>query len=134
MVVNLAWDGDLRFRVDAGAAAPPGLVLDSSGRAGPSPVTALAASLAGCMAIDLVHILTRGRHVVHSLQARLEGVRADEDPRRFVRMTLHFTVGTSAPPAVVERALALSREKYCSVWHSLRQDIECLVAFEIPDV
>ena len=42
-------------------------------------------------------------------------------------MTLHFTVEGDAPDDDVERAIALSREKYCSVWHSMRQDIELTV-------
>ena len=45
-------------------------------------------------------------------------------PRRFVRITLHFHVVGAVPKEAFERAIALSREKYCSVWHSMRQDID----------
>lgn len=135
VLVNLSWDGDLRFRVDpapSGAeGAPPPLVFDSAGQAGPSPVTALAGALAGCMAIDLVLILTKGRHSVRDLLARLEAARADTEPRRLVSARLHFRVLGDVPPSAVERAIALSREKYCSVWHSLRPDIEFQVTFEL---
>lgn len=135
IIVNLSWAGDLRFRVEPPAAAegssPPPFVFDSAGQAGPSPVTALAGALAGCMAIDVALVLTRGRHPVRDIQARLEATRADAEPRRIVSATLHFRVMGDVPAAAVERALALSREKYCSVWHSLRQDIAFQVTFEL---
>jgi putative redox protein len=130
-LVDLVWDQELRFKVafDAPTSILPSLILDSAGHAGPSPVQCLAAALAGCMAMDLVHILTRGRHAVRDLTAHLAAERADEEPRRLVRAQLHFVVGTDAPDQAIERALTLSREKYCSVWQSLRDDIALDVTF-----
>ncbi len=126
IVLDLDWDGDLRFR---GAAGSVSLVLDSEGRAGPSPVQALAFSLAGCMSIDVVHILTKGRLPLRALHARLEAERRPEDPKRLVAVRLHFAVTGDVPADKVERAISLSREKYCSVWHSLRPDIEFRTSF-----
>jgi uncharacterized OsmC-like protein len=48
-----------------------------------------------------------------------------------LKVGLHFHVHGAVPPHIVERAIALSRERYCSVWHSLRQDIELTTAFDI---
>jgi putative redox protein len=137
MLVDLVWDQDLRFGVAFGESSSTSssspldssFVLDSDGRAGPSPVQALAAALAGCMAMDLVHILTRGRHVVRHMTAHLSAHRAQEDPKRLVRAQLHFVVDSDAAQKAIDRAIALSRDKYCSVWHSLRQDIELNVTF-----
>jgi len=126
--VELAWEGDLRFR---GRAGPAAVVVDSDGSAGPSPVQALALALAGCMSVDVVHILERGRQPLRGLRARLRGERAPEDPHRLVRVDLRFHVTGEVAPDKVERAIALSREKYCSVWHSLRQDIEFTTSFEV---
>jgi putative redox protein len=126
--VELAWEGDLRFR---GRAGPAAVVVDSDGSAGPSPVQALALALAGCMSVDVVHILERGRQPLRGLRARLRGERAPEDPHRLVRVDLRFDVTGEVAPDKVERAIALSREKYCSVWHSLRQDIEFTTSFEV---
>ena len=126
--VELVWDGDLRFRGRAGEAA---IVVDSDGRAGPSPVQALGLALAGCMSVDLAHILARGRQPLRALHARLRAERAPEDPHRIVRVDLRFTVTGAVAPDKVERAIALSRKTYCSVWHSLRQDIEFTTSFEI---
>ena len=126
--VELAWEGDLRFR---GRAGPAAVVVDSDGSAGPSPVQALALALAGCMSVDVVHILERGRQPLRGLRARLRGERAPEDPHRLVRVDLRFHVTGEVAPDKVERAIALSREKYCSVWHSLRQDIEFTTSFDV---
>jgi len=126
--VELTWDGDLRFRGHAGQAA---VVVDSDGLAGPSPVQSLALALAGCMSVDVVHILEKGRQPLRGLRASLRAERAPEDPHRLVRVDLRFEVSGEIAPEKVERAIALSREKYCSVWHSLRQDIEFKTAFEV---
>ena len=128
LALDLEWQGDLRFRGTTGAVS---LVLDSASQAGPTPVQALAFALAGCMAIDVVHILKKGRLEPRSLKAHLEAERAPEDPRRLVSVHLHFMVGGEAPADKVQRAIALSREKYCSVWHSLRPDIDFRTSFEV---
>jgi putative redox protein len=128
VLVDLTWDGGLTFT----ASQPQHRwVLDGRNEAGPTPVAALAAALAGCMATDVVDILIKGRHVVTGLGAKLVGYRADEDPRRFVRMDVTFRIETAATTAQVGRAITLSREKYCSVWQSLRQDIELTIGYEI---
>jgi len=59
------------------------------------------------------------------------GRRAPESPRRFLAFDLRFTVEGAVPRDAVDRALQLSREKYCSVWHSLRPDIAFAVAAEL---
>ena len=126
--LDLVWEGDLRFR---GRSGDVELVLDSDAQVGPSPVQALAFALAGCMAIDVVHILRKGRLDLRGLHAELAAERAPRDPRRLVRVRLHFRVTGDVPADKVERAIALSRETYCSVWHSLRQDIEFTTTFEL---
>ena len=127
-VVDLTWLGDLRFAGTSGSAS---ITLDSAGLAGPSPVQALCFAFSSCMAMDVAYVLTRGRHAFSALRAHLVADRAPEDPHRVVRMTLRFTVTGDVPREVVERAIALSREKYCSVWHSMREDIELDVVTEI---
>lgn len=127
-VVSLEWQGELEFTTSLSQTS---IVMDSRATAGPSPVELLAASLAGCMSIDLVHILTKGRHVVRSLKAQLVAARAPQEPRRFEAVTLHFSLDSAAPHDVVARAIELSRSKYCSVWHSMRQDIDLQVTFEL---
>lgn len=125
---ELLWDADLRFGATSGSIA---MVIDGDSTAGPSPVQMLALSLAGCMSIDIVDILRKGRHPFTGFRATVTGERAPEPPRRLLAVQLNFHVHGVVPDPVVERALALSREKYCSVWHSLRQDIALTTAYEI---
>ena len=127
-VIELAWDRDLVFTAKSGGV---GMTLDSGSTAGPSPMQTLAFALAGCMAMDVVHILQKGRHDLRGLRVGLTGLRANEEPRRFTEVALHYTVAGDIPSEPIERAIALSREKYCSVWHSMRQDIALNVTFTV---
>lgn len=131
LTVTLTWDNNaLEF---TGHAGKHEVGLDGASYTAPSPVQMLALSLAGCMAIDVVHILTRGRHTINALSATFSGERAPEEPHRFVKIDLRYSLSTSASTEQVQRALDLSREKYCSVWNSLREDIDLTVGFELTD-
>jgi len=127
-VVDLEWSSALIF---AGRSGQASITLDSAGVAGPSPVQALAFALAGCMMMDVAHILTKGRHSFNGLRCHLVADRAQDEPHRIVRAALTVIVAGDVPAEAVERAIALSREKYCSVWHSMRQDIEFTTTFQI---
>jgi putative redox protein len=126
--LNLTWTGDLTF---AAQTAKTAFTLDGHSTAGPSPVDALAGGLAGCMSVDVVDILRKGRHPITALATRLMAQRAAETPRRFEAVTLHFVVGGDVPAEAIERAIQLSRDKYCSVWHTLRQDIAFTTTYEV---
>ncbi len=129
MTVTLDWDRNaLEFTAQA---RKHEVGIDGASYSAPSPMQMLAVSLAGCMAIDVVHILTKGRHTVAGLSATFTGERAAEEPHRFVKVDLRFSITTSASSDHVARALELSRTKYCSVWNSLRQDIEFTVSYDL---
>ena len=83
------------------------------------------------MSMDVVHVLTRGRHAIRALSSHLLGERSPDDPHRFTRITLHLIIDGDVPAAAVDRAIQLSREKYCSVWHSMRQDIDFVATFDV---
>ena len=127
-IVDLTWVGELRF---TGVSDRATLTVDSAGIAGPSPVQALGFALAGCMTTDVAHILTQGRHAFRALRSHLIADRSPDDPHRIVSMSLRVIVEGEVPAAAVERAIALSRDKYCSVWHSMRQDIAFTVSSDI---
>lgn len=126
--IELQWDGELRFRAVAGS---HGLVVDSDAEAGPSPMQYLALSLGGCMSVDVVHILERMRTPAEALRVELVGKRAEEEPRRFVAIDLRFVLRGVVPASNIERAIELSRHKYCSVWHSLNPDIELRTGYAV---
>ena len=126
--VQLIWERDLVF---AGTSGDARITLDSAGEHGPSPVQALAFALAGCMAMDVVYVIRKARHDLRGLRAELTAERAPDQPHRVTAATLAFTITGEIPKDVVDRAVQLSREKYCSVWHSLRQDITLAVTTSI---
>lgn len=128
VAAELIWSEALQFGATSGSTA---LIVDGDSLAGPSPVQLLAIALAGCMAIDVVDILRKGRHVVSAFRTTVTGTRAEEPPRRLLDVRLEFHVHGQVPEAAVDRAISLSREKYCSVWHSLRQDIALSTAFDV---
>lgn len=130
ITATLKWQGDSKFLA---ATSKTSITLDSDGREGPSPPEALAMALAGCMAIDLADIIVKGRHPLTSLEVSLVGTRRDDSPHYFTAFTLRFLVGGSVPAHAIERAIDLSREKYCSVWHSLRRDIRLETSYEVRD-
>jgi putative redox protein len=129
-VLELVWEHDLVFGGRSGDIA---MTLDSASVSGPSPMQALGFALAGCMAMDLVHILKKGRHDLRGLRVDLKGERTQTEPRRFTRIELRYTITGNVPAEPIERAIQLSREKYCSVWHSMRQDIALDVSFSVSD-
>ena len=130
MVADLTWIGGLKF---AGTSGATSITLDGDSAAGPSPVQALVFALAGCMAADVIFILTRGRHPVRALRAHLIAHRAQQDPHRILKVDLRFDLEGAVPVDAVERAIALSHEKYCSVWHTLNHDIDFQVTCDVRD-
>ncbi len=129
MTLELVWDGGLRFTAGAGGNVTR---LDGERQTGSSPMELLLASLAGCMAIDLVHILGRMRTPPRSVRASIEGTRAESHPRRFTKIVLRFEIkGDGIEPASVERAIRLSRETYCSVYSSLSPDIDLEIQYNL---
>lgn len=79
------------------------------------PMEMLLIGLAGCTAFDVVMILRRGREAIDDCIVDVTAERATEDPKVFTRIHLDYQIkGTNLSPAKVERAIALSKEKYCS--------------------
>lgn len=135
--LSLDWRGGLAFENSEGS---PTMRLASSEEDVSSPTQALAYAMMACMAIDVVHVLEKGRHQLDAMTVRVDTERAETHPRRFVSMHLQFDLAGVMPDHAVERAVALSRDTYCSVWNSLREDVELTTSFTIrqpgqqPDV
>jgi putative redox protein len=123
---RLSWSGEGRVYRGAGAAADAPVTLDGDATAGPSPMETLLLSLAGCMLVDIQMILEKGRVPLEGLEARMTGERAPEPPRRFTRIVMDIHARGPGPgdQSKLDRAVELSRDKYCSVFHTLRPDIE----------
>ena len=100
----------------------------------PRPMELLLVGTGGCTAYDVVLILKRGRHAIVGCSVKLIAERADVDPKVFTKIHFVFTVtGRNLPRAAVERAIALSHEKYCSASAMLAHTAAITWAAEIVD-
>jgi putative redox protein len=109
---------------------------DGGGRnLAPRPMETVLAGTGGCTAYDVVLILKRGRHDVRGCQVKLRAERALTEPKVFTAIHMHFVVsGRGLNAAAVERAVALSHEKYCSASIMLAKTAEITTSVEIVEV
>jgi len=92
------------------------------------------AGTGGCTAYDVVLILKRGRHDVRGCSVKLTSERAEVDPKVFTKINMHFTVtGKAIPALAVERAIAMSHDKYCSASIMLGKTAEITTSFEVVE-
>ena len=118
MKARVQWAGEALFLGESGSGhavvmdGPP----DAGGRnLGMRPMEMLLIGLGGCSNFDVVSILRKGRQPVESCEVFLDAERADEEPKVFTKIHLHFVVkGRGLKEAQVKRAVELSAEKYCS--------------------
>lgn len=97
----------------------------------PRPMETVLAGTGGCTAYDVVLILKRGRHDVRGCSVKMTSERAETDPKVFTRIHMHFTVTGDIPAAAVERAIAMSHEKYCSASIMLGKTAQITTSFEL---
>ncbi len=109
---------------------------DGGGRnLAPRPMEMLLLGTGGCTAYDVVLILKRGRADVRGCEVTLQAERADQDPKVFTRVNFHYRIsGRALNPATVERAIQLSKEKYCSASIMVGKTAEITHSSEIIEV
>ena len=101
----------------------------------PRPLETVLAGTGGCTAYDVVLILKRGRHEVRGCTVKLTAERAEVDPKVFTSINMHFTVsGKGIPATAVERAIAMSHDKYCSASVMLAKTADITTSFEVFEV
>lgn len=130
--VRLRWTGK-GMSFEGGPDGGPQMVIDSDMKDGQSPMQLLLSAVAGCMAIDVLMIAGKSRVPIDSLEVEAVGVRADEAPKRYVSVTLVYRLAgpTEDDRPKVERAMELSRDKYCSVLHTLDPDLDFDLRLEL---
>lgn len=148
MECTVSWTGGAGTRSPMGFVAETGsghvLVMDGAPDAAnpanggqnlaPRPMETVLAGTGGCTAYDVVLILKRGRHTVTGCTVKLTTERAPTDPKVFTKIHMQFTVtGKAIPPAAVERAIAMSHEKYCSASIMLGKTAEITTGFEVVE-
>ena len=146
MECTVSWTGNTGARSGMGFVAETGsghvLMMDGAPdtakpenggqNLAPRPMETVLAGTGGCTAYDVVLILKRGRHDVRGCSVKLTAERADTDPKVFTRINMHFTVsGKGIPAEVVERAIAMSHDKYCSASIMLAKTAEITTGFEV---
>lgn len=139
MECKVRWiDGGMSFLAETGSNHY--VLMDGAPDAGgrnlaPRPMELLLAGTGGCTAFDVVLILQRGRHAVTDCEVSLQADRAETDPKVFTRIHFHYRVsGRNLKPEAVERAIKLSKEKYCSASIMLGQVTEITHDFEVIEV
>lgn len=101
---------------------------------GPRPMEMLLIGTGGCTAYDVVHILKKGRHPITDCVVDMEAERAENDPKVFTRIHLHFVVtGKALKHEAVARAIELSATKYCSASIMLGATASITHDFEIVE-
>ena len=146
MECTVSWTGATGARSGMGFVAETGsghvLVMDGAPDAAkpenggqnlaPRPMETVLAGTGGCTAYDVVLILKRGRHAVQGCSVQLKAERADTDPKVFTQLHMHFTVrGRGVPASAVERAIAMSHEKYCSASIMIGKTATITTSFEV---
>lgn len=127
---SLTWDRDLIFL----GRTPRGFELDFDAQAqwGCMPTESLLLSVAGCLAIDVVSFLRKMKANITAFKVDITGERNPTPPQYYksVEMTLHIE-GENITPKKMERVINLSQDKYCSVYHTLRDDVRVTVKYVI---
>jgi len=126
--VYLEWKGEFRFE---GKADEVRTSIDGDGQAGPSPVNLLLESVGACTAIDVVDILQKGRQEIRAMKVEVGAERRSETPRAVTALFMKFRIEGDVAEARAQRAIELSLEKYCSVFHSLRMDVSVDTELEV---
>lgn len=137
MKATVKWAGNAMFVGESGSGhalvmdGPP----DSGGRnLGPRPMEMLLLGMGGCSAFDVIHILQRGRHQIDDCTVEIEAQRADQPPKVFTHLRMHYVVsGKGLSEAAVSRAIDLSAKTYCSASIMLGKTAEITHDFEIID-
>jgi len=137
MDCTVSWlgNGGMTFSAETGSGHL--LNMDGAPEAGgknlaPRPMELLLAGAGGCSAFDVVLILQKARQAVSGCDVELKAERANEDPKVFTKIDLHFIVtGKDLDQTKVERAVKLSHDKYCSATAMLAKTAELTYSIEV---
>lgn len=114
------------YQLVARAGESPAVVMDSSERkSGPTPMEMLLMGVAGCTAIDILYIMKKKRALLSGLEVNIAGERSEEHPKRYRKIHLQYVLyGRDLSSKAIERAIELSKSKYCSAMASLNASFE----------
>ena len=135
--VELIWQGDYKFAssdTHGHSVTVDAPVNDGDEFEGMMPGGLLLTSLAGCSGIDVLNILRRQRQKVTALEVSVVGYQQPDPPWTYENIELRYVVrGKGLRESLVERAIKLSEEKYCSVGATLSGRCEITSTYEIVE-
>ncbi len=137
MECTVRWTGGMTFLAETGSnhiVAMDGAPEGGGRNLAPRPMEMVLAGTGGCSAYDVVVILKKSGQEVSGCEVKLTSERAETDPKVFTRIHMHFTVrGRSLKRNLVEQAIRLSHEKYCSASIMLGKMAEITQDFELVE-
>src|SRR5262245_1915223 len=138
MECTIRWSGEgMTFLAETGSnhvVAMDGAPEGGGRNLAPRPMEMVLVGSGGCAAYDVVVILKKSGQDVTGCEVKLAGERAATDPKVFIKIHMHFTVrGRSLKRNLVEQAIRLSHEKYCSATAMLVKTAEVSRDFEIVE-
>lgn len=132
MEATVTWRDGLVF--DGQSGTGHNVTMDGNKEVAASPMELVLMAAGGCSSVDVVSILQKARQHVVGVQCQVKGERADAVPAVFTKIHLHFVVrGTNIAEQHVERAVALSADKYCSVAKMLEASVAITHSYTIEN-
>ena len=137
MEATIRWGSGMTFIAETGSGHV--LAMDGAPEAGgrnlaPRPMETVLAGSGGCTAFDVVVILKKSGQDITGCEVKMTAERAQTDPKVFTKIHMHFVVtGRNLKRNLVEHAIRLSREKYCSATAMLAKTAEVTTDFEIAE-
>lgn len=133
MIASAEWKTEMQFDGRSESGHTIHFDADAAHTTGPSPMESVLAALCGCTAVDIVSILQKKREPFTSLVVSAQAEQAAESPRVFTRIRLVYRIGGKVSKKAVEDAVALSKNKYCSVSKMLEKSADIEFAIEYAD-
>jgi putative redox protein len=119
----------IQFRGTNGSFELP--IASTDEQEGLSPMEMAAMSVVGCSSIDILMILEKQKQEVDDFSAEIDGERAEESPRVFTELHMHYTLTGDVEPAKVRRAIDLSLDTYCSVSNMIKHTADISYSFSV---
>lgn len=134
MKARVKWLENVKFSGEADSGHT--VVMDGPAESGGQnqgfrPMELLLVGMGGCTAYDVVTILKKGRHDLQECTVELSAERAENPPKVFTKIHLHFVIRGKIPEEALKRAITLSHEKYCSASIMLGKSAEITYDYEL---
>lgn len=128
---TVKWVGGEKFAATSPSGHAVAFDSDRESNTAPGPMDMVLMALGACTATDVVIILEKKRQKLESLEVVCSGERASEPPRVWVKLDVLFRLRGSVDEAALQRAIELTKEKYCSVAAMLKKTAEISWRYEI---